>query len=277
MARRIVLHIGAPKAGSTFLQRALLANRDRLAARGIAYPHPGEGHPGNARGIAQLDEAGFEALFAGGAETVVLSHEDLFAIEQEAKPLSRLARAAGVPVQKLVFLRPWSAFCAGDFSQHLKQNFEAYLAARRAFDGRTFEEMAARRAAGIDPVAIFLRWARVVPLPPLVLAPHGAIAATVEALLGAPGLDWAVPGHLTNPSLRVADCEAIAAMIDDPGVPGEAVRAAFDAAHHRTADPDPGRNPDRMARIEAMFDRQNAGLLAVYGYDNRLKSNGIQS
>ena len=48
MKRRILLHIGSPKCGSTYLQRALLQNRDRLAAHGIRYPHDGGEHPGNA-------------------------------------------------------------------------------------------------------------------------------------------------------------------------------------------------------------------------------------
>ena len=52
MTRRIILHFGAPKAGSTFLQRVLLQNTDRLAAAGVAYPHDGSGHPGNAEAIA---------------------------------------------------------------------------------------------------------------------------------------------------------------------------------------------------------------------------------
>src|SRR6187401_1613926 len=37
MTDRVYLHIGAPKAGSTFLQDVLLKNRERLAARGIWY------------------------------------------------------------------------------------------------------------------------------------------------------------------------------------------------------------------------------------------------
>ena len=34
----MILHVGAPKTGSTFLQTALWRNRERLAARGIGYP-----------------------------------------------------------------------------------------------------------------------------------------------------------------------------------------------------------------------------------------------
>jgi hypothetical protein len=270
MPRRIILHIGAPKAGSTFLQRVLLQNTERLAAAGAAYPHDGGGHPGNAAAIASLDADGFEALFASGAETAILSHEYLFAQVTEAQRLARLAAGARVAIHKLVFLRPWSEFCVGDFSQHLKQNFESYLAARRAFDGQSFEDMARHRAAALDPAGYFQNWSRLVPLPALTLASHRAIPEAVESMLGAPGLDWVLPRHLANPSLRLADCEAIAAMIDDPAVPEEEVRAAFKAAHHGTGEPDPARSPARMALIEAMFEGQNAALRDIYQFDNRL-------
>lgn len=269
MTREIVLHIGAPKAGSTYLQRALLQNRERLAARGIAYPHDGGGHPGNATTVWDDDAKRLAALFAGGMQTVVLSHEDLFGLGARPAPLLARARAAGIAVRRVVFLRPWREFCVGDMSQHLKQHFEHYLAQRRAFDGLTFEDMAARRAQAIDPVALFRRWDAQVPVPPLVIAPHRAIAATLEAMLGAPGLDWDVGRSLSNPSLRLADCEAIAALIDDPGVPAATVRAAFHAAHHHTADPDPARSTDRMQRVDAMFAARDTGLLAAYGFDNR--------
>ncbi|MFN3971088.1 MAG: hypothetical protein ACK4L4_06915 [Gemmobacter sp.] len=270
MTREVLLHIGAPKAGSTYLQRVLLQNRDRLAAAGIAYPHGGGDHPGNAGAIAGIDAAGFAALFQGGAERVILSHEDLFAHERDAIPLAALAAAEGVRVQKLVFLRPWGAFCPADYSQHMKQNFDRYLALRSPFDGRSLIEMATRRARQIDPVAIFLRWAHVLPLPPLMIAPHTAIRATIERLTSLTDLDWAVPHHLTNPSLRLADLEDIAALMRSPDVPDETVRAAYEAAHRRTEDPDPLRSQDLLAQLDAMFDRQNRELRAVYGYDNRL-------
>ncbi|MGQ0565155.1 MAG: hypothetical protein ACT4OK_08790 [Gemmobacter sp.] len=272
MARSLILHIGAPKAGSTYLQRVLLRNADRLAAAGVAYPHDDAPHPGNAEGIGTLDRAGFDALFASGARTVVLSHETLFANEKEAAALVRLARRARVTVRKLVFLRPWSEFCIGDFSQHLKQNFERYLAERRAFDGLGFEEMAEQRAAMLDPAGYFICWSRLIPLPALTVASHRAIRPVVETMLGNPGLDWTLHRHLTNPSLRLCDCEAVAALINDPSVPEEDVRAAFRAAHHHTDDPDEARTPDRMARVEAMFALHNQALMDIYQFDNRLRA-----
>lgn len=269
MTRSIVLHIGAPKAGSTYLQRVMLKNRDRLAIRGIAYPHRGTGHPGNGMLLWEAGAEHLGRLFQGDVQTLVLSHEDLFALGARRAPMLSQARAAGIAVQRVVFLRPWSEFCVGDMSQHLKQHFEAYLSARQAFRGMGFEAFARWRARAVDPVALFRRWDRQVPDPPLVIAPHRRIAETIEAILGAPALDWEVSRSLANPSLRLTDCEAIATMIADRSVPDAAVRQAFHAAHHRTADSDPARHPDRMSAVDAMFAGRDAALLAAYGFDNR--------
>ena len=38
MARRVVLHVGAPKTGTSFVQDLLFRNRERLAEQGILYP-----------------------------------------------------------------------------------------------------------------------------------------------------------------------------------------------------------------------------------------------
>jgi hypothetical protein len=37
--KRVYLHVGAPKTGTTFLQHVLFANRDRLAEDGVLYPY----------------------------------------------------------------------------------------------------------------------------------------------------------------------------------------------------------------------------------------------
>lgn len=42
MARRVVLHIGAMKSGTTYLQHRLLANTDVLAEQGVLFPRAGD-------------------------------------------------------------------------------------------------------------------------------------------------------------------------------------------------------------------------------------------
>jgi hypothetical protein len=46
-SRRIYLHIGEPKTGTSFLQHAMWSNRDRLAAPGVVLP--GYSYGGHAR------------------------------------------------------------------------------------------------------------------------------------------------------------------------------------------------------------------------------------
>ncbi len=41
--KRVYLHIGAPKTGTTYLQQVLLANADRLATQGVLYPYSDSG------------------------------------------------------------------------------------------------------------------------------------------------------------------------------------------------------------------------------------------
>ena len=40
-SKRVILHVGAPKTGTTYLQQVLWRNRDRLAEQGVGYPFTG--------------------------------------------------------------------------------------------------------------------------------------------------------------------------------------------------------------------------------------------
>lgn len=44
MARRVFLHIGTPKSGTTYLQEKLALNRDAIAAQGLTYPNTRTGN-----------------------------------------------------------------------------------------------------------------------------------------------------------------------------------------------------------------------------------------
>ncbi len=277
MTRRIVLHIGSPKCGSTFLQQVLLNNRAALAAAGVVYPHAGSGHPGNAATLDLWTRQDFETAFRSDPETggrlvhtVILSHEDLFAQPRRGESLQALAEATGVQVQVVAFLRPFSEFIFGDYSQFMKQYFERFLAARLPYEGRGFEQFTVDRANRLAPLSYFRKWQLRFPDVPLMLRPHNAIRAAIEPFIAGAVLDWNVPRNMTNPSLRMTDCDALAAMIRDPAISAETVRSAFHAAFHKVSEPDPGRTAERMAWIEAIFSQQNAELLEEFGFDNRL-------
>ncbi|SNR72257.1 hypothetical protein [Puniceibacterium sediminis] len=274
MSRRILLHIGSPKCGSTYLQQVMLKNAKALALRGIRYPHDrpaAPDHPGNAADLDQIDRAGLDALFAGGAHTVVLSHEDLYSRAGLAKPLAALAREDGTTVQVLAFLRPFSEFLFGDYSQFMKQHFETFLAKRKPYGGMDFPAFVQRRVRTLKPSAFLTNWQKQFPDTAIRVSSHRAMRNVLEHELGAgAALDWEVPHHSTNPSLRMEDCDRITVAMHDPAVTDRAIRSMFRAAFRKTRAPDSGRTPERIARIEGAFAAENTALLEKFGYDNRL-------
>lgn len=65
-SKQVFLHIGAPKTGTTYLQRVLAANRERLGERGVLYPRVGgEAHHVAAWGV-RPDGNGMDAASFGG-------------------------------------------------------------------------------------------------------------------------------------------------------------------------------------------------------------------
>src|SRR5262245_7925754 len=54
LSRKVFLHVGVAKTGTTFLQRVMFAHRDALRASGLLYPGSGSG----AHFIAALDLRG---------------------------------------------------------------------------------------------------------------------------------------------------------------------------------------------------------------------------
>lgn len=275
MTRKIILHVGSPKCGSTYLQHVMRQNADRLLAQGIHYPQAPGTHPGNAADLADITPAALAAMFAEGTHTVVLSHEDLYSLSKRGLALAAIAPAAGIAVQPVAFLRPFSDFVFGDYSQFMKQHFENFLAERRPYGGRDFTAFARRRVESMKPARYLTNWSGLFPRLPLVLDSHRNIRPVLERLLGDPdGIDWEVPHHHTNPSLRMEDCDRIAAAMRDPARPDAEIREMFHAAFHHTRDPDAGRSPERIAWLEAQFRPQNAALLAEFGFDNRREHAG---
>ena len=270
MKRQILLHVGSPKCGSTNLQQVMLKNREALLAQGIHYPKPPGNHPGNAADLKDIDTARLNAMFDAQTHTVVLSHEDLYALPQHCKPLAALAYRDGIEVQIIAFLRPFSEFMFGDYSQFMKQHFEPWLSARNPYDGLDFDAFTQRRAAMIKPAAYLRGWARLFPEAPIIIASHRSIRATLEGLLGADtGIDWEVNRNLTNPSLRMEDCDAIALAMRDPEVSASEIRAMLRTAFHRVTETDAGKTQARIEMAEKAFAPQNAALLRSFGYDNR--------
>lgn len=267
MTRRLILHIGAPKCGSTFLQRALLQNQSMLGDHDIAYPTPSGAHPGN--GLAALSGPEMQRILKEYQQkTILLSHEDLFAQAAHATNLVDLQTSGQITVEILVFLRPFSEFIFGDYSQFIKQNYRSYCAAQSAFEGRSFAQVAVDRSRAM-PVAGFLRaWRKSFGEQSVRVAHFRDIRSVLEDLLGQPALNWSVPRQASNPSLRMVDCDRIVAAINR-GAPEAQIQAMINAGLRDAGQDDPGRTTERRDWIEALFDHQNTLLEHEFGYDNR--------
>lgn len=267
--RKIILHIGSPKCGSTYLQCAMKNNMAKLKEHGVSYPQPYGNHPGNGADIGDITQAGFDQLFEN-ADTVVLSHEDLFLRPTCGDALAQFAQTADVQVQVVAFMRPYSQFLFGDYSQFMKQHFETFLKTRRPYNGRNFEQFAVDRSHALKPVPSFKAWQRLFPDTPLLIDSHKNIKPVFEGLLNISDLDWVVHHDRTNPSLRMEDCDRVVRAILDPDIADSDIRQMFQNAFKKTKAGDAGKTDERIAWIEALFSKQNQNLMDVFSFDNRL-------
>ncbi|MGB1207938.1 MAG: glycosyl transferase family 1 [Paracoccaceae bacterium] len=273
-AQRIILHIGSPKCGSTFLQNALLQNRKTLQQAGINYPHDGGSHPGNAADLADLTEAELDGWFAQGAHTVILSHEDLYSVARRGNALAELVKDRDIDVQLVAFMRPFSEFIYGDYSQFMKQYFDTFLAERNPYGGRDFYTFAKRRVDTMKPVAYLRKWQEHFPELPLVLASHKDIIPVISQLLPASviaKMNWTVPRNQTNQSLRTEDCDAIAAAMRNDAMTNSEITQMYRAAFKTAGEPDNGRSKKRTDWIERQFAQHNEKLRATFSFDNTAK------
>ncbi len=269
MASRIILHIGSPKCGSTYLQRVLLNNSESLLAHGISYPSPKSGHPGNAADLINISGRKLEKMFSGHVQTLILSHEDLYYGSKQGETLAVLAREMKISVQVVAFIRPFSEFIFSDYSQFMKQNFETYLKTRNPFDGYDFPTFARLRVKALTPAVFLKNWETVFHHPSPILQSYRNIRPVFERLLGRQAVaDWRIHKDKTNQSLRVEDCERIAAGLCDPDRKKKELWAMFREAFHNTGEPDAGRSPERIAMIEGLFASENKALLKHLGYNN---------
>lgn len=132
--RRVYLHIGAPKTGTTYVQGVLWANRELLAHRGVWLPgkHPNDHFRAgfDLRGIEQNPDdprPGWVGLWDGtaaqirasGSEIVVLSDERLAACspEQAHRAVESLAPAE---VHVIYTVRDFGRLLSAEWQEHIK-------------------------------------------------------------------------------------------------------------------------------------------------------------
>lgn len=267
----MILHIGMPKCGSTFLQRVLLKNQKLLYQRGIAYPHSGNGHPGNGRNCEKLSPESLDAHF-GTSTTLFLSFEGLFGAARRARPLSEAIEKLNVGVEIWVFLRPFNEIALGCYSQELKQNFFEFLETRNPFGGLSFEKYAEKLAQRLAPAERILEWQAAIPRAKIKLANHFEIKNQITTKFDAGNLDWAIPMRQVNRSLRKTDCDHLIDLLTDPQISNPLIIEARKNAFQNAGMPDPGRTQKLVGTIEAFFEEQNKRLSHHFDFDNRPRS-----
>lgn len=135
--KRLLLHIGTHKTGTTTLQSALAKNRDKLAGRGICYPvtdRPPFPNPHKHNNLWKALDAGPEAFatekavllrefYGSGAETLVMSEEHL-----SCHRLTTLAQMRSFTdqfdIEVICFLRRQDYFIESWWSQRCKSGRE---------------------------------------------------------------------------------------------------------------------------------------------------------
>jgi hypothetical protein len=137
MVRRLFLHVGTGKTGSSALQNAYALSQNILAQSGIAYPvvatarnKPPLVSSGNAASIRKaFREEGAAAAIAAAKELLdpkldtLLSNEGLYATSQaDLASLREALDAAGWHTKVLVFFRPQADLLASAYLQRLKAN-----------------------------------------------------------------------------------------------------------------------------------------------------------
>lgn len=192
MKRRLILHLGFPRTGTTSVQGFFRRNPDALAAAGIIYPKIGAGVPGHKAfqrtaipsslgeetnhvalaleihqpggGGASLDTPlwaiAFDQIEASGAHTAIISYEN-FALHAENYRFDALAaKFRDFDVSGLVYLRPHEDWVVSLYEQTVrgKQRLAVPMADFPVYRGlRRF-----RYSAKLDTVSDHLPWAHLV-------------------------------------------------------------------------------------------------------------------
>lgn len=232
MAERVVLHVGSPKSGTTYLQNRLFANADELAQHGVVTPGRRRGERYALPFLAALDLLGIDGLGPLPTEyggrwsdlvrltrrtrgTVVISHEVLARADIAVAAPALAELAGGATVEIVLTARDLGRSLPAAWQEALKHggtsSFAQYL--RRARRGR------AGMVRSMDPVEVLSAWAagvaadrvHVVTAPPAGSDPEELWRRFSAALGIEPTWAATVPTH-DNPSPGVAGAQLLRAL-----------------------------------------------------------------
>ncbi|KXK60151.1 hypothetical protein AWW66_20400 [Micromonospora rosaria] len=221
MARRVYLHVGAPKTGSTYVQDVWWGNRDALKGAGILLPGTAAAHDQamtDLRAVSWRDPdarwtwdrlAGEARRWAGD---VIISNEGLGAAtgDQAARAVASLAPAeVHVIVAGRDLWRTFPSMWQQSIRARSTWRFESFL---RAVETGKFDSFWEHHT----PTRMLRRWGDLVPaerrhlvtVPPPG-APRDLLWRRFAGIVGIPDGLCELPAPTSNPSLGAAEVEVL--------------------------------------------------------------------
>jgi hypothetical protein len=227
MASKVILHVGAPKTGTSFVQDLLFTERDRLRERGILYAADRfDAHFLAALDLLQLPWGGIERDAVGAWDrlaaevrawpgTAIISHEILATASraQVARAIGSIG-GAGTEVHVVLSARDLVRQIPAEWQENIKHRrvtpYAVFLAELRE---PTREAEVARWFWGVQEIPDVLdRWGSTLPrdrvhlvtVPPAG-APHGLLWERFAGVIGLDPEEFAPQDTRTNASLGVAE------------------------------------------------------------------------
>ncbi len=228
MSRKVLLHVGTPKTGTSYFQDVLFRNREPLAAAGIRYPATRhDSHFLAALDLMQLPWGGLQAEAIGAWDelarqvrehegTAIISHEILATASraQIGRALESLGHQGGTEVHLVLSVRDLVRQIPAEWQENVKHR--AQLSYGAFLDQIRDPERATRIGAwfwGVQEIPEILdRWGEELPpeqvhlvtVPPPGGAPE-LLWKRFSQAFGLDGVDLDLEGERHNPSLGVPE------------------------------------------------------------------------
>ncbi|MFT3874500.1 MAG: hypothetical protein QM714_17945 [Nocardioides sp.] len=220
MARRVHLHIGLPKTGTTFLQTTMWENRDALADQGFCYPgrnrmqhyHASQAVRGISRAAQRKHHGAWQGLIdelAAWDGDGLVSHE-FFSMASAKQAIAAVQALAPAKVHVVVTVRSYVLQFPAVWQEALKMNsslsfdqfMEAALANRLkgawSWDSQDIPRVLGRWSAAVPPEQL-----TVVTVPPPG-APRGLLWERWREAIGIDDNHFDLDVHYANESIGAA-------------------------------------------------------------------------
>ena len=153
MTKRVLLHVGTPKTGTSYLQDVLFRNRDHLATHGILYPADRfDAHFLAALDLMRLPWGGLESEAVGAWDalaervrgcdgTAIISHEILATASrtQVGRALESLGHRDGTEIHVVLSVRDLVRQIPAEWQENVKHRADAQLRAASSSRSATRE------------------------------------------------------------------------------------------------------------------------------------------